>query len=156
MKILLLLASLCVGVLSPGRAQDVAPAVGLFARDKPIVLTESARQRVGQQIVALVQSSNFHSGPGDPHHIFTTTGVQQDYRDAVAAGEYLLMSFSPARKIRTTGGDVTAVEIVVGLSSPGGKNSVFTIDESGRVVSHAKYAGEVYVELKKSVAESRR
>src|ERR1041384_2598076 len=83
-------------------------SVRLFAGDKQIILRAIAQSQVEQQIIALVQSSNFHSGPGDKFHIFTASGVQQDYRDVVAGGEYLLMLFSPAKKIGTVGGEITA------------------------------------------------
>src|ERR1041384_8845785 len=84
------------------------PSVRLFAGDKQITLRAIAQSQVEQQIIALIQSSNFHSGPGDKFHIFTASGVQQDYRDVVAGGEYLLMLFSPAKKIGTVGGEITA------------------------------------------------
>ena len=130
-------------------------SVRLFVGDKPIAPRESARRPVEQKVVALVQSSNFHSGPGDKFHIFTAAGVQQDYRDVIAGGEYLLMLFSPAKKITTVGGEITAAEIVIGMRGPSGKNTVFTIDEAGTVVSHAKYGGVTYLELKKAVTDAR-
>ncbi len=64
------------------------------------------------------------------------------------------MSFLPSQKITTVGGEITAAEVVVGLRGPNGKNTVFTIDESGTIVGHSKYSGEVYLELKKIVAQS--
>jgi hypothetical protein len=129
--------------------------VRLFAGEKQIVLRENMQIKLQEQIVALVQTSNFHSGPGDGFHVFTAAGVQQDYRDVVAGGEYLLLVLSPAKKIGTVGGEIRVAEVVVGMRGPTGKNTVFTIDESGALVSHAKYSGEVYLELKKTVAAAR-
>jgi hypothetical protein len=129
-------------------------AVRFFAGEKQLPLRGPAAE-IERQIMALLQSSNFHSGPEDKLHIFTAAGVQQDYRDAVAGGEYLLMRFSPAKKLSTVGGEVTVAEIVIGMRAPSGKNTVFTIDDAGTVTSHAKYSGVVYLELKKAVAAAR-
>ena len=134
---------------------EKASAVQLFVQDRDVVFPEEEQARLRQQIVSLVRSSNFHSGSGDEHRVFTSAGVQQDYRDTVATGEFLLMTLSSAQKIVTVGGEVTAVEIVVGLRGPSGKSSVFTIDESGTIVAHAKYSGDIYLDLKRTVERSR-
>ena len=105
--------------------------------------SDDVQQQLRQQALRLVQSSNFHSGPDGENQIFTFTGVQQDDRDSVSSGDYLLVTFPTSQKIKTVGGEITASEIIWGLRRSGGKNSLFTIDESGRVVSHAKYAGEI-------------
>lgn len=138
------------------RVDQASPIVRLFSQAKQIALSETAQARLRPQLTRLLESSNFHSGPGDKYDVFTPAGVQQDYRDAVATGEYLLMVLSPAQKISTTGGEVTVSEMVVGLRGPHGRNAVFTIDESGTITSHAKYAGEVFLELKKTVEQSSR
>jgi hypothetical protein len=134
---------------------EASVTIRLFAQDRLVAFPEVAHARLRQQLTSLLKSSNFNSGPGDKYRIFTSSGLQQDYRDAIATGEYLLMTLSPAQKISTIGGEVTVAEIVVGMRSPGSKNSVFTIDESGTIICHAKYSGEVYMELKKTVAQSR-
>jgi hypothetical protein len=126
--------------------------VRLFVQDRAIAFPEAAQPRLREQLTSLLKSSNFHSGLGDKYRLFTSSGVHQDYRDAIATGEYLLMIVSPVQKINTAGGEISVAEIVVGLRSPGAKNSVFTIDESGTIISHAKYSGEMYLELKKTVA----
>jgi hypothetical protein len=158
MKASILCAVLLTSFFPTARAADALPAVRLIAGEKQVGLAEGTQERLRQQITDLVKSSNFHSGPGDKYHIFTFSGVQQDYRDTVASGEYLLMRLSPAQKIATLEGEVTAAEIVVGLRlhGSGGRNTVFTIDESGTIISHAKYSGEIYLELMKTVAQSRR
>ncbi len=157
-----LLSNLAVASFLPARAvcaadqlDETPPVVRLFLQDKPVQLPDAAQSRVRQQLTGLVKASNFHSGVGDHYHLFTSSGVQQDYRDAVAAGEYLLMIFSPAQKIETLSGDVSVAEIVVGLRSPNGRNCLFTIDESGTIVSHAKYSAEILLDLKKTVGQLR-
>jgi len=151
---LLVVVVLYASLMQLSRADEALPAVRWLVHDKQVTLAENMQQRLGQQIIVLVQSSNFHSGPGDKYHVFTFAGVQQDYRDSIAEGEYLVMSFTPARKISTVGGEVTAAEIVIGLRGPGGRNSVFTIDEAGTVTSHAKYSGGAFMELKRALSQT--
>ncbi len=122
-------------------------------QNQQAALSEDAQQQLRQQILKLVQSSNFHSGPSGDDQFFTFAGAQQDYRDSVSSGDYLLVTFPSPQKIKTVGGDITAVEIVWGLNRPSSKNSLFTIDESGRLVSHAKYAGEVCLQIDKTLAQ---
>jgi hypothetical protein len=155
MKGCVLCAILLTSLLPLAHAEEALPTVRLLAGEKQIGLSEGAQARLRQQITDLLKSSNFHSGPGDKYHVFTFSGVQQDYRDTVATGEYLLMTLSPAQKIVTVGGEVTAAEILVGLRGPSGKNTVFTIDDSGTIISHAKYSGAIYLELKQTVVQSR-
>lgn len=155
MKAYVLCTLLLTGFLAAAYGKEALPVVQLFAGDKQVGLPESAQTRLRQQVTDLLKSSNFHSGAGDKHHLFTSSDVQQDYRDMLAAGEYLLMTLSPAQKIGTVGGEVTAAEVVVGLRGPGGKNTIFTIDESGRIISHAKYSGASYLDLNKTVAQLR-
>ena len=130
-------------------------SVRLFVNDKPIALRESVRRPVEQKVVVLVQSSNFHSSPSDKFQIFTAAEVQQNYRDVIAGSEYLLMLFSPAKKITTVEGEITVADIVISMRGPSGKNTVFTIDEAGTVVSHAKYGAVTYLELMKAVTAAR-
>lgn len=145
-------ALLFAGIFPLGFAQEDLPTVKLMTQDKQTVLHEDIQSRLRRQLIALLQSSNFHSGPGDKNHIFTSAAVQQDYRNSVAAGQYLLLIFPAAQKIGTVGGEITVTEIVFGLHRPGGRNSLFTIDDSGRVVSHAKYSGALCLEVDKTVA----
>jgi hypothetical protein len=154
MKLALLTALACCS-LPQVHATVNASSVRLFAGDKPVALRENAQSQLQQQIITLVESSNFHSGRGDTYRIFTAAGVQQDYRDTVAGGEYVLLLLSPAKKIGTAGGEITAAEVVIGMRGPTFRNTVFTIDETGAVVSHGKYSGVVYLELKKMIGAAR-
>lgn len=143
-----------VGVLSMARADESPTTIRLQMQNKQAVLAGGVQQQLRQQAMDLVESSNFHSGPGGENQIFTSAGVQQDYRDSVSSGDYLLVAFPTPQKIKTLGGEITAAEIVIGLHQPGGQNSLFTIDDIGRVVGHAKYAGEICLRLKKTVAQA--
>ncbi len=69
--------------------------------------------------------------------------IQQHYRQTVA-GEYLVITYDSPVVIHTIGGDVTVVEIVVGLNRKDDiPSALFTIDAEGRIVAHEKYAGGV-------------
>jgi hypothetical protein len=153
MKALLFGILVFISILQTVCAEDSLSVIRVLSQNRQIALSEDTQQRVRQQVADLVRSSSFVSS-SDAHHIFTFAGVQQDYRDVVATGEYLLLIFSSPQKFTTGAGEITAAEIVVGLHSPGGQNCLFTIDEQGRIVSHAKYSGMVLMSLKDTLAHA--
>ena len=118
-----------------------------------IVLPHSAVQTLYSNAVELLKSSNFNSGnpAARPQHM-DISDVQEDYRLEVS-GKYLLISFTEPHNIKTVGGEVSVREIVVGLNENFGRNELFTIDDEGRVVSHAKYSGAILVKLVEGVKE---
>ena len=119
---------------------------------KPIPLTQESVQTLYSKALELLETSNFNS----------LALVHEEYRQTVA-GKYLLISLKEAQRIRTVGGEVIVKEIVIGLNRPdsiatvGGvsyteyASSLFTIDDEGRVVAHAKYSGSMCIELTKLV-----
>jgi hypothetical protein len=72
--------------------------------------------------------------------------IQEDYRVAVS-GKYLLISLKEAHNINTLDRVVRVREVVIGLNEQFGRNELFTIDDEGRIVSHAKYSGPILVKL---------
>ncbi len=108
--------------------------------------TPAARDDVLQIALRLLQSSNLHSGPDDAQRIFRAAEVQAHYRKEVA-GRYLLVSYPTAQSMHTVGGQVRVREIVIGLNRDDYANSLFTIDDTGRIVEHAKFSGVVCTEL---------
>ncbi len=149
--ILVLCAALLVGFATPSHAAASATAE-LHLAGKVRVLSEQAQQALCLQAIQLVETSNFHSDPGDHSHIFKRPQVQSDYRREVA-GKFLLIGFPTPRKIKTIGGEITVSEIVVGLNRDGFASSLFTIDDSGRVIGHAKYSGERCIQLLNAVRQ---
>ena len=149
---LIIFVLLLNGYLYPARADETAPAVELQSRGKHMALSESALKPLFEQALQLVKTSNFHSDPGDEHHIFTLRGVQSDYRKTVA-GKFLVITFTTPQKITTVGGEITVAEIIVGLNRDDCASSLFTIDESGRVIGHAKYSGERCIEILKAIKQ---
>lgn len=137
--------ALLIGFAAPSWAGEAMTAE-LHLPGKPTVLPEPAQRELCRQAIQLVETSNFHSDPGDQYHFFKLPQVQSDYRREVA-GKFLLIDFPAPQKIETKGGEITVSEIVVGLNRDDYASNLFTIDDSGRVVGHSKYAGERCIQL---------
>ena len=127
---------------------------------KETALTQEKAQLLYSKAVELLASSNFNSRA--PRWDWSISKIHAEYRQTVS-GKYLLVSFKTSRKIVTVEGEVSVREIVIGLNRPdsiaivGGvsyadyASSLFTIDDEGRVVGHAKYSGPLCIELLKVV-----
>jgi hypothetical protein len=92
----------------------------------------------------IVESSNFNSR--NPQWDWDLADILRDYRRAVD-GRYLLISFVKPRSVKTVGGDLTIKEILIGLNGSEYASSLHTVDDEGRIVGHAKYRGELCIEL---------
>jgi len=110
--------------------------------------TGSSADELRKLAVELVQSSNFNTAAHAKILDLSVAAIQDQYRRAVA-GDCLIVTYDRPLRLRTVGGDVSVVEIVIGFGRSEA-DALFTIDESGRVVSHAKYSGRVAVELRKT------
>jgi hypothetical protein len=65
--------------------------------------------------------------------------IQERYRKTVR-GDFLVVSYDQPMTFHTAGGDVKALEIIVGLNTPNKiAIGLFTIDPDGRIVAHEKY-----------------
>ena len=137
------------GYLQTTRASEALPSVELHLQDKQASLTEPAQQQLHQQALQLLETSNFHSGPGDKYHFFTLLDVESEYRKTVM-GKFLVITFPTPQKITTVGGEITVLEIIVGLNGNDYASSLFTIDDSGRVIEHSKYSGTLSIEILKT------
>ena len=137
-------ALLLVALTSVATADD-APDVELHWSGRTLA-TPGARDDVLQVALRVLQTSNLHSGPEDAQRIFKTADVQAHYRKEVS-GRYLLVSFPTAQWMHTVGGQIRVSQIVIGLNLEEYASSLFTIDDSGRIVEHAKYSGVACVEL---------
>jgi len=150
--LLALCALIRFGSLQLAHSGEITPSVELQIRGQQIVLTEQAQKQLREQALQLVETSNFHSDPGDKYHFFTLHDVQSDYRKEVA-GKFLLISFPAPMKIQSRGGELMVAEIVVGLNRPDFASSLFTIDETGRIIAHTKYSGERCIEILKVIKQ---
>ena len=134
-----------------------------FGKQTP--LTQEAVQTLYSKALELLETSNFNSRAlNSPAFVRdgSISKLHEEYRQTVA-GKYLLVSLKEPQKIRTVGGEVIVREIVIGLNRPDSiatvegvsyaeyASSLFTIDDEGRVVVHAKYSGLMCIELMKLV-----
>ena len=129
-----------------------------FGKQTPLI--QEANRKLHSKALELLETSNFNSRAGVLD--WNISKFHEQYRQTVA-GKYLLISLKEAQRIRTVGGEVIVKEIVIGLNRPdsiatvGGvsyteyASSLFTIDDEGRVVAHAKYSGSMCIELTKLV-----
>lgn len=122
-----------------------------FAGAHPIDVP--ARIQLGDAALKIVASSNFNSQNQPSFLNWTPRRVHADYRKLVA-GSYMVVSFDEPQRVKTVGGEVEVIEIVIGLGLrtrfgverpyPG---PIYTIDGEGRVVRHEKWAAELGVDL---------
>jgi len=116
----------------------------------------SAQQQAALESITLrlLRSSNFNS---ERHREILKTTPRQNhaaYRKTLG-GRYLVVSFETPQRIKTIGGDIVLLEIVVGLNRPDYADSLFTIDAQGRIVVHGKYSGGLCIELLNEVRKAR-
>jgi hypothetical protein len=111
--------------------------------------TTSLAAPIGDLAARLVESSNFNSYTRPEVVKQSIPEIQAHYRQ-VAAGNNLVITYASPVKFVTVGGDLWVLEIVIGLGSPDRIDALFTIDNAGRVVAHAKYSGSLAVELRKA------
>lgn len=102
-----------------------------------------ARKLFGKSIEVL-QSSNFNSS--NSQWEWDEAEVNREYGRAVS-GRHVLVTFSKPEIIKTIGGDITVREFVIGLNGSQYASSVHTLDEQRRVIGHAKYAGQLCIEI---------
>ena len=135
----------------------VAPHVALAQSTVTIPLhlrnanepAKSAADAVGKLAAELVESSNFNSYTRPEVIDQTIPEIQEHYR-RVAAGDTLVITYPAPVKFVTVGGELWVFEIVIGLGRPDQVDALFTIDNAGRVVAHAKYSGALAVELRRA------
>jgi hypothetical protein len=64
-----------------------------------------------------------------------------------ASGKHVLVTFSKPQSIKTLGGYVSVRELIIGLNGAQVASPVHTVDADGRIVGHAKYLGQLCIEL---------
>ncbi len=117
-------------------------AVELFC-PKQVVLNREAVQELYATSLSLLKTSQFNSRANR----WPISEVQKDYRLTIS-GKYLLVSFKAPRTVTTVGGEVSALEIVVGLDGSH-FSGMFTIDAEGRIVEQGKFNGSGWIGLVK-------
>lgn len=113
---------------------------------KATPLSPEAVESLYAKTVELLETSNFNSRA--PLWEWNMSEILEGYRRTVA-GKYLLVSFNEPRTFKTIGGEVSVREIVIGLNRPDFASALFTIDDEGRIVGHAKYSGLLCIDFLK-------
>lgn len=116
-------------------------------------LAEQQQAALRSATLRLLATSNFNSVRHRGILGTTPQHVHAAYRKTVS-GRYLVLSFQVPERIKTVGGDIDVLEVVVGLNRPDYADSLFTIDAKGRVVHHGKYSGALCLELVKEVLKA--
>jgi len=151
MKEYLLFAALFVfGFAFPVQAAESMTPVEVYSHGIKQELSESVQNKLLEQALELLKTSNFHSGKGDKNNLFTLYGVQNDYR-ATVSGRFLVCRFQPSKKVTTVGGDIFVSEIVIGLNRDDYASRLFTVDQDGSVVGHAKYSGDLCIKILQAI-----
>ena len=126
---------------------SAAPAYSLSLRyGKDIALPKDAVQMLYSKAMDFLFSSNFNSSIPQWQKRWGIARIQDDYRQTIR-GNYLLIAFNDPQKIKTVGGEISVREIVVGLNGQQYADALFTIDDEGRIISHAKYSGSQGIEI---------
>jgi hypothetical protein len=132
-----------------GRGGDT-PVLEVRDREGVRVLDAKALADIRTLSLRLLESSNLNSERHRDILKATPQSTHAAYRKTVA-GRYLVVSFDTPRRIKTIGGEVDVLEVIIGLNRPDYADSLFTIDHEGRVVAHQKYSGTEGVELVRMV-----
>lgn len=114
---------------------------------------DPASAALARLAAGLVESSNFNSYARPELIAQSIPEIQADYR-RVAAGTNLVITYPSPVKFRTVGGELWVFEIVIGLGRPDRVDALFTIDNAGRIVAHAKYSGSLAVELRRAADQA--
>jgi hypothetical protein len=126
--------------------QQAEPTVALKL-NRPEQIASPTAATLQAKVVNLLKTSNFnskdHPGPVFPGG---AKGVQRRYRDTVG-GQYLVVGFPQPQQLELIRGQVTAIEVIVGLNNPQNADALFTVDPNGRVVEHSKFSGKLATEL---------
>ena len=99
--------------------------------------TRNTRASITDLALGLLHSSESNSAGNSDQFPGGTRRVHANYRKAFM-GRHLIITFDLPKSIKTSGGKVTASEIVVDLNHADRRDPLFTIDLEGRVVEHAK------------------
>ena len=111
---------------------------------KEIALSHAEAETLYLKAMDVLESSNFNSRT--PLWDWDVAVLLDEYRQA-ASGSYLLITFDDPQQVKTVGGVLGVREILIGLNGKEYASSLHTIDDEERIVGHAKYRGDLCIEL---------
>jgi hypothetical protein len=123
-----------------------------------VTLSDQASAVLGEKALELLQSSEANSQ--SPDWRFPISEVQQEFRAAFAS-EHLRVLFGEIQTVDSAGGTLRVREIIVRLGPEERHtprpdrfvDSLFTVDDKGKVVGHALYSGERLIELWRAIRD---
>ncbi len=145
---------LCAGLVSTcvfgdGTSSDTPARVELTWAE-PVSLEREHESALHESASALLATSQFNSVQHT--NILTPSNAQIQKRySATVSGRHLLIAYDEPKQVETMGGVLPVRKIVVGLDREDYAASLFTIDDRGAVVEHAKYDGGKCIELLEEV-----
>jgi TusA-related sulfurtransferase len=102
-------------------------------------LSPQAKEKIVAWAEKFLESANLNTANQPEILKQSVIEIQKRYRKTVR-GDFLVVSFDQPVTFHTAGGDVKALEIIVGLNAPNNVAiGLFTIDPDGRIVAHEKY-----------------
>lgn len=146
----------------PGTLESIAELLDGVADARPTIaieypnvgkLTDDASLKLSTLAIAMLRTSDFNSTQNPDQFDGGVAQIQSRYRKALS-GSYLVVTFKLPRKFKTTGGEIMAGELVIGLGRNVGADALFTIDIEGRVVEHTKYRDKAAAELLDAVKDA--
>ena len=115
------------------------PRLELY-RGGPRELTPQSEATVVGWTEQFLKSANFNTANQPEILQLSIPAIHERYRKTIR-GDCLLVSYDPPAKFKTCAGDVTVMEIIVGLNRPDSiASALFTIDPKGHLIAHEKYA----------------
>jgi hypothetical protein len=101
-------------------------------------------RRLEAKALEVLRSSQFNSSA--PMWAWDESGIQKEYSRAIA-GDHFVVTYIRSVEVGTDGGKVSVKRLVIGLLGTQFASSVHTVDDSGRIVGHAKYSGELCIQF---------
>ena len=145
---------LCAGliatcVFADGTSAD-APARVELTWTEPVSLKPEHENALRESASALLVTSQFNSAQHTDILTSSSAHIRERY-SATISGRHLLIAYAEPRQVKTVGGVLPVLKIVVGLYRDDYAASLFTIDDRSVVVEHAKYNGGKCIALLEEV-----
>jgi hypothetical protein len=107
-------------------------------------LEPNESRRLEAKALEVLRSSEFNSSA--PIWAWDESAIQKEYLHAIA-GDHLVVTYTRPLEVSTEGGKVSVKKLVIGLLGTQFASSVHTVDDFGRIVGHAKYSGELCIQM---------
>lgn len=142
--VMVVIAVWLVGVSAAPRLSSPGEFAVTLRYEAEIALPQTAAEQLYLKAMEVLESSNFNSHA--PQWEWNLSVLLDEYRQAVS-GNYLLITFALPQQVKTVGGVISVRELLIGLNGEQYASSLHTIDDEQRIVGHAKYSGELCVDL---------